>query len=243
MGAFRDDQEALRARIDVLETELRQGRREAALQELAALREDLATATARMHRDELQLSSLAARLETLEGTIQGDPVVPPAALGQRAVVTAMLVGVLVLGLVVGFAVVASGPPEPIVVAPIPPTAPIAPAPVPPPDPEEPPFPLPAEGEGSGDRLVPTRAEIAAALRGAGPDMQACGHTDGWVRATVTFGSDGTAQGTRLDDSAERSTSAECFHRVLRRIRVAPFERPTFSVTYPYRMTSQGTPPE
>ena len=249
MGAFRDDRQALLSRIDALESELGDGRRDAALRELETLREQVAAATARVQKDEADLASLATRLEAIEGSLRGDVITTPAPRPNPAHVAA---GCFALLLVCAFVIVIAGQgssPAPIEVRPIPPTAPVPPR-IPLAPSEDEVEVTPDDGASLDDRLAevvadrssdaPSRSAIVAAMRAVAPETEPCADrlTRGGTivfRATIVFASTGEPTSVEVT-SEDEPHAARCVERALESLRVLPFERESFSVSYPIRLT-------
>lgn len=261
MGAFRDDREALLARVQVLEGELARGRRDAALAELAAIRELLAEADSRIRRDEETIDALARRLDVIEGSIRGDVITTPVQ-SSRRVIAAATCGAALLLLGLGLAVGTASSPPPLEVTPIPPTAPVPPRPAPewvpsPYDVETPAerservseLPVPdffPDDHASERPERPPRDAVAAAFRSVLPAAEPCGRElpDANLQAVrsrviVRFSSDGVPTSIRAevpDTYVGHEAAASCIARAFEPVRVPPFRAHTFAVSFPVRLS-------
>jgi hypothetical protein len=240
VGAFRDDREALLARVEALEGELSRGKRDAALAEIQTLRRELAEASARIRRDEDDLATFARRIDVLEGTLRGDVVTTPAP-SRRPVLVVALCGAMLVLVVLAAVLVRLRSPEPIEIQPIPPIPPTAPVP-----PSPPPEPIPSPIDPQDDFGVPEtprRDDVAAAFRATAADAQRCGRhlpmgTTSVAHVRIAFGSDGAPRSVQVDGLiTTHPSAASCVEHVFGSVRVPPFARETFHVTFPVRLQS------
>ncbi|MBI2896599.1 MAG: hypothetical protein HYY06_23785 [Deltaproteobacteria bacterium] len=227
---FRNEREALLYRAQGLERDLADER--SARERSEAQRDDLAQELARVRR---QLARLG-------------PVAAPAPHPNAALIlvgAAVAAGLVMAGLVATMWTVRRAP-APAIAPPLPalpatppiPLTPLVPAnqPVAPPRavPMVPPE-IPTEALSPSTRRVPTRTEIAAAFQSRAPEVRSCaGRLHGTAMARVTFASSGRVTAVSMVDGTFAGTSeGSCIARTLRTMRVAPFENPSLTVTYPY----------
>ncbi|MCC7537382.1 MAG: protein kinase [Deltaproteobacteria bacterium] len=90
--------------------------------------------------------------------------------------------------------------------------------------------------------TPSSADVNRAVASVTPSMRACvTGGEGSIRMTVTFGSDGRVLASQSSLSGSLVASGACIQAAAARMRVPPFSRPRFSVTYPIRIyTSPAT---
>ncbi|MBN2192506.1 MAG: hypothetical protein JW751_06785 [Polyangiaceae bacterium] len=90
-------------------------------------------------------------------------------------------------------------------------------------------------EGRSTPLAPTTGEAIAALAPSLSAAKLCvaGHTDPST-AVITFGSDGTVSTVSVSGPAAATPAGSCIEAAFKSARVAPFAKPSFSVSYPVR---------
>lgn len=82
--------------------------------------------------------------------------------------------------------------------------------------------------------MPTRSDVASAMRSVAPLVRACGTgSGGTATVTVVFVSDGHVATANVADPFAGTPVGSCIARAVRGARVPPFSRPTFSVTFPF----------
>ncbi len=211
--AFRSDRQALVQRVEALKREVREFQA-ASEAEVARRREELAQL-------ESQLAGMPAdRSAVPAGLLLGLGVAVFALAGAGAYLMLLRAG---------------PEPAPVVVvqeAPVPVVPVEVPAPLPPPAPP-PPSPPPADPH---SRPQPTRTEVAAAFAEARDDVLRCASgQQGTVAARVTFaGATGRVSAATVVSPPFAGTPAgSCMARVLRQMRLEPFENPSLTVTFPY----------
>jgi hypothetical protein len=85
--------------------------------------------------------------------------------------------------------------------------------------------------------TPSRSEVASGLGGVQAAVRNCKQgRSGTARARVTFAGDtGRVTSVQVDGDFAGGPENSCIERAVRAARVPPFRRPTFQVTYPYRL--------
>lgn len=85
--------------------------------------------------------------------------------------------------------------------------------------------------------LPSRPDIAAALRAVGPAIRACGDGSEWrqVEVTVHFASDGSVARVRVWRGFESLPLGQCVAAAARAARLPPFGVSEFGVTFPFAL--------
>lgn len=90
------------------------------------------------------------------------------------------------------------------------------------------------GGNAGLPEMPARPDVAAAMRGVGPAVRACGTGQGGTATvTVVFNNQGNVNTANVAPPAAGTPVGSCIARAVRAAHLPPFNRPTFSVTYPF----------
>ena len=84
-------------------------------------------------------------------------------------------------------------------------------------------------EGKSERLQPSTGEVQAAIGSSIGGARACvAAHDKPSRAAVTFGSDGRVKSVSVSGPAAGTPAAGCIRAALKRARVQPFAKPSFT---------------
>lgn len=97
-------------------------------------------------------------------------------------------------------------------------------------------PAAAAAPAAGVPDLPARPDVAAAMRGVGPAVRACGTGQGGTATvTVVFNSQGNVNTANVAPPAAGTPVGSCVARAVRGAHLPPFGRPTFSVTFPFAL--------
>ena len=84
--------------------------------------------------------------------------------------------------------------------------------------------------------MPSRPDVAGAMRGVGPAVRACGTgSGGTATVTVVFNSQGRVNTANVAPPFAGTPVGSCIARAVRDAHLPAFSRPTFSVTFPFAL--------